>query len=172
MNRQRNPSRRRVSRVVSLRPCRAGDAELLSALMFRSVREGAIREYSDEQVQAWLPACPSAEFMDRRTRGGRLVLVALDHSGSIVGYGDLEADGHIDHLFVAPEHIGCGVGSALYDALEVHARNSGIGRLYVEASEAAQRLFLARGFNIECRNDKMVRGISIHNYSMSKLLGR
>lgn len=153
-----------------IRPFRAGDAGFLAALMFRSVREGALRDYSDKQVQAWLPARPSTESMDSRALGGRLVLVAVDDGGSVIGYGDLEDNGHIDHLYVAPESIGHGVGSALYDEIEAHARNSGIGRLCVEASETALRLFLAKGFTSERRNDVVLRGVSIHNYSMSKIL--
>lgn len=156
--------------AVSVRAFQPEDGDVLSELMFRSVRVGARRDYSEEQVQAWLPVPPGRDFMTRRAGDGRTVLVAVDAAGVVAGYGDLEADGHIDHLFVDPAHIGSGVGSRLYDAIEAEARNLGITRLYVEASEPARRLFAVKGFSLDRRNDKELRGVPIHNFSMSKTL--
>lgn len=44
-------------------------------------------------------------------------------------------------------------------------------RLYVEASEAARRLFERRGFTVDARNDFAIDGVAIHNYRMSKAIG-
>ncbi len=101
---------------------------------------------------------------------GRQVLVASDSDGRVVGYADLEADGHIDHLYCAPEAVGAGVATSLCDALEVLAASEGVGRLYVEASEAARRLFEKRAFCVDNRREWELRGVPIHNYVMSKAL--
>jgi putative acetyltransferase len=66
--------------------------------------------------------------------------------------------------------IGSGVASALYDRLEQQARERGMTRLFAEASEAARRLFLRKGFAQVKRRDFFLRGVSIHNYLMEKLL--
>ncbi|MGH9017723.1 MAG: GNAT family N-acetyltransferase [Acidimicrobiales bacterium] len=101
---------------------------------------------------------------------GRVLLVALDRSGEIVGYGDLESDGHIDHTDCRPDVVGTGVASLLYDHLEAHARAGGTARVYVEASEAARRLFTAKGFAVVRRQDLVVWGVALHNYVMEKHL--
>jgi putative acetyltransferase len=67
--------------------------------------------------------------------------------------------------------IGTGVGSALYASIEAAAKQSGITTLFVEASEAARRLFERRGFSVDARNDFAVNGIAIHNFRMSKKMG-
>jgi putative acetyltransferase len=74
-----------------------------------------------------------------------MLLVAVAEHEGVVGYIDLEAGGHIDHLFCAPEAVGHGVASRLYHAIEAAARKQGIKRLFVEASEPARRLFERRG---------------------------
>lgn len=88
----------------------------------------------------------------------------------MVGYGDLESDGHIDHLYCRPEAAGTGVAATLLEELITRARDSGIERLYVEASELARGLFERRGFTVLHRRDFDVRGVAIHNYAMEKQL--
>jgi putative acetyltransferase len=66
--------------------------------------------------------------------------------------------------------IGSGVASALYDRLEQEAKERGLGRLFVEASETARKLFLRKGFTELKRSDFVLRGVRIHNYLMEKLL--
>lgn len=151
---------------VVIRAYEPKDAAGLAAVMWRSVRVAARADYSAEQTEAWLPAPPLPEAMHQRASDGRAVFVA-DGASGIVGYIDLEADGHIDHLYCMPEVIGIGVAVALYEALERHARSQGLERLYVEASESAHRFFKKRGFTVDARHDWELRGVPIHNYAMS-----
>jgi putative acetyltransferase len=157
---------------VAIRAYRSDDAAALAEVMFRSVREAATADYTTEQVTAWLPARPTPEAAHRRACDGRHVLVAAEPEGRILGYIDLEPDGHIDHLFCVPEAVGHGIGARLYDALERAAAEKGIDRLYVEASESARRLFEKKGFVVSERHEKELRGVAIHNYAMSKELVR
>ena len=98
------------------------------------------------------------------------MLVAVNEREEPVAYGDVEMDGHIDHIFCSPEVAGTGVSAILYSALEAAARAQDIGRLYVEASEPAQRFFLKRGFMTTERNDFDLNGVAIHNFRMEKKL--
>lgn len=150
-----------------VRPFKSSDAEVLAALFHRSVREAGARDYSAQQVAAWSPAPPEPQDYIRRA-GNRTVLVAIDENGEVAGYGDLEPDGHIDHLYCRPDRTGTGVGSAIYAALEEIARTAGMATVFVEASEGARRLFERRGFRIDARNDFTINGVAIHNYRMSK----
>ena len=148
----------------------AGDAPALALLFHASVHEVASRDYSAQQVSAWSPAPPDPAGFVARASDGRVFLVAVDDAGQPAAYGDLEADGHIDHLYCRPDAVGTGVASALYDRLEQAAVERGIARLYVEASEAARRLFLRKGFTVERRRDFTIAGVALHNYLMAKAL--
>ena len=85
----------------------------------------------------------------------------------MVAFIDLQRDGHIDRLFCAPEAVGRGVASRLYDAIETAARAQGIGRLFTEASELARRSFERKGFTVLERQEMILRGMPIHNYRMT-----
>jgi len=101
-----------------------------------------------------------------------MVLVAVDEGDRVVGYIDLEANGHIDHLFCTPEAVGLGIASRLYDATQAAACKQGLGRLFVEASEPARRLFERKEFRVLERQDLIRHGVTIHNYRMEKILTR
>lgn len=143
------------------------DADALAALFHASVHETGIRDYSPGQVAAWSPAKPDPERYLRLAQS-RTILVAVDDNSQVIGYGELEPDGHIDHLYCRPDRVGTGVGSAIYAAIEDFAKRASIGLLFVEASEGARRLFERRGFGVDARNDFTIEGVAIHNYRMSK----
>lgn len=154
---------------VTIRPYDPRDADDLADVFFRSVRQAALSHYTVAQVKAWLPERPAPALMHHRASDGRMVLVAVNERERVVGYIDLEASGHIDHLFCTPEAVGYGVASQLYDATEAAAHKQGINRLFVEASEPARRLFERRGFAVLERQELIRHGVAIHNYRMEKV---
>jgi putative acetyltransferase len=139
-------------------------------VFFDAVRVTGLRDYSEAQVKAWAPVIPDANDFEARARDGRIVFVAVDESNHPIAYGDLEANGHIDHLFCRPETTGAGIASALYDRIEQKARELKMNRLFVEASEAARRLFLRKGFTELKRHEFLRQGVTMHNYLMEKSL--
>jgi putative acetyltransferase len=155
---------------MQVRPYRAQDAEALAELFHAAIHGIARRHYSDEQVRAWAPRVPDAAVYQTRASDGRLLLVAAGEDDQPLAYGDLEADGHIDHLFCHPDAAGTGVTALLYERIERAAAERGIGLLYVEASEPARRFFLKMGFTIVKRREFLVTGIPIHNFRMEKRL--
>ena len=156
---------------VTIRTYERPDAAGVADVFYRSVRQVALSDCTAEQVKAWVPGRWDAGQEQRRSGDGRLVLVAADESGHVVAFIDLEPDGHIDRLFCAPEGAGRGIASRLYEALETAARAQGIELLFTEASEPARRFFERKGFTVLQRQDKILRGVPIHNYRMAKTLG-
>ena len=157
---------------MRIRPFRSSDANDLAGIFFAAIREIARHHYSKEQVSAWAPDLPTAERFVARGTDGRLLLVAVDDADQPLAYGDLEADGHIDHLFCRPDAAGTGVTSVLYDHIEAAAADRGLQRLYVEASEPARRFFLKKGFEVIERRDFELAGVPIHNFAMEKCFDR
>jgi putative acetyltransferase len=146
------------------------DAEALANVFSRSVGTVGLQDYTPEQIRAWVVTGSDVDAFARRITDGRHVFVATTTTGNVVGYIDIEGDGHIDHLYCAPEAVGHGVGAQLYDAVEAFSREHGSLRLHVEASETARRLFERKGFTLDARHDFVLDGVNIHNFAMSKEL--
>ena len=159
-----------AAQFMRIRSYDAGDAVSLAALYVRSVQRIGGRDYAIEQVEAWAAQGPSPERINALSRDGRVTFVAVDESDRPIGFGDLEPDGHINFLYCAPDAAGKGVASALYAALEKVARRYGVSRLHAEASEAARRFFLKKGFVVTARREFEISGVRIHNYAVEKNL--
>jgi putative acetyltransferase len=155
---------------MPIRPFKPSDAPALAQVFYAAIHEIARLHYSAEQVKAWAPQVPPSDRFLARGMDVRTLLVATDESDDPLAYGDLEADGHIDHLFCRPDHAGSGLTASLYLELENVARRKGIKRLHVEASEPARRFFAKRGFAIVARNDFELDGVAMHNFLMEKQL--
>ncbi|MGV9007360.1 MAG: GNAT family N-acetyltransferase [Brevundimonas sp.] len=156
--------------MTRIRPFQDGDAEAMATLYVRAVREIGARDYSPAQVEAWAGGASRSGLFRQKMADGRRCWVALGENGQVTAFVDLEADGHIDFLYAAPEVAGRGVAGALMDVLEAAATQSGLERLYVEASEPARRFFTRRGFDVLYRRDVEVEGVPIHNYAMERRL--
>ena len=142
----------------------------MAAVYERAVRQIGARHYAPEQIEAWVGQGPRAERFRQKITDGRRGWVAVDDASRVMGFVDLEADGHIDFLYVDPDAAGQGAATLLLDELERVARSAGITRLYVEASEPARRVFERRGFMVTARRDFDISGVAIHNYAMERLL--
>ena len=91
-----------MSTAVHIRPYNEADLDVLIDLFVGSVRQVASRDYSPAQIEAWAPVAVNREHWATRL-GSRPTYVA-EAGGKIVGFSDLEPDGHIDMLFVHSDH--------------------------------------------------------------------
>jgi putative acetyltransferase len=148
------------------------DAAALAAIYRSAVQEIGPRDYSCEQVAAWLSLAPSAKQVHSLYTDGRTALVAVDAHDQPLAFGDLESDGQIGYLYCSPEAAGTGVTPSVYEALEAEARSRPVSWIYVEASEAARRFFLRRGFRVLARRELHIAGVPIHNFAMEHMLSR
>ena len=96
---------------MRVRPYLPTDAEPLSRLYARSIQAHAASDYSHEQRAAWARLAPSAERLEALMADGRRRFVAVEGE-TVVGFLDLEANGHIHLLYKAPE-AGRGVAALL-----------------------------------------------------------
>ena len=153
---------------MTIRPYTPEDCEPLIEVFRTSVRRKGIRDYSLAQVTAWAPD----EIDPARWNGRRLSrptwVAELD--GNIVGFSDLEPDGHVDMLFVDPDFQGRGVASVLLQFVESVALKQGLKRLYAEASIGARPVFERAGFRVIAPQTVVIRGQSLTNYRMEKML--
>lgn len=157
-----------MSTAVHIRSYNEADLDVLIDLFVGSVRQVASRDYSPAQIEAWAPVAVNREHWATRL-GSRPTYVA-EARGQIVGFSDLEPDGHIDMLFVHADHQGKGVARALLDHILARAHEQGIDRLFTEASITARQFFERSGFEVIKSQDVELRGQTFRNYRMVKSL--
>lgn len=153
--------------TVLIRLYRPGEELQLRALFHDSVHRLANAHYTANQLEAWAPADFDPQAWCARIRGNR-PFVAEDEAGVLLGYADLQPDGHIDQFFVASHAARRGVGRAMLAYLERRARRLGIARLSADVSLCAEIFFLHHGFRVLQRQLPMVRGVVLANARMVK----
>ena len=140
------------------------DADQIAQLFHATVREINIRDYSSNQVKAWAP--DNIYFRDwAEVCSNRFTYVA-DKEGVIVGFGELEPNGHIDCFYCHKDYQRCGVGSQIYQAIEAKALELGLNRLFTEVSITALPFFQRMGFSVVKEQQVKCRGESFINYAM------
>jgi putative acetyltransferase len=154
---------------VTIRRYRDGDAARLCALFFRSVREIGPAKYDAAQVAAWAHDVPDANVWGARMRGNE-TFVAVDDDGVPAGWIELEADGHVDMLYCAPEAAGRGVAAQLYAVAEALARERGLTHLTTHASRFAESFFRKHGWSVDERETVIQFGVAIQRARMSNSL--
>lgn len=154
---------------VEIRDATAGDTSAVADLFYNTVLNVNVGDYSVAQVEAWAGPAPFPEMWDRRiTESTRRMFVATTED-RVVGFAELEGDGHLDTLYVHHEYQGCGIASALLDRIEAEARRLGLHRLYTEASITAEPFFRSRGFSVVRSQAVQVRGHTFRNFAMEKV---
>jgi putative acetyltransferase len=153
--------------MLAIRSYVPHDADATIDIFLRSVREVASRDYTPAQVTAW------AQVEDRdawaRRRASRPTWIATC-DGAPVGFSDLEADGHLDMMFVHPQFQGRGVASLLLATVERTAKAQAIPLITTEASVTARPFFLSRGFGVVAAQEVWRRGEAFRNFRMEKRL--
>ena len=133
-----------------------------------AVRTTAAADYAPEQVAAWAPDDLDVEVWGRRRAALRTVVAEVD--GRVAGFSDVDADGYVDMMFVAPWAGRTGVGSALLTWAHDEAVRLGATSMTTRASITARPFFEAHGFHVEQEHHPVRRGVTLTNYAMRRLL--
>ena len=127
----------RVGVVPMIREYRPEDLDGVIEVFIRAIRDIACRDYSPAQVDAW--AQPDRQLWAQRRLSRPTWVAEID--GQVMGFTDLEPDGHIDMMYVHSRCAGKGVARALLRTVEEHAVAHGIRSLYSEVSLTARPFF-------------------------------
>jgi ribosomal protein S18 acetylase RimI-like enzyme len=128
----------------TLRPANPQDAPAIAEIHLSSRRHGLPylpEVHTEAETHAWV-----AEVMLPQQE----VWVA-ESEGQVTGYAALH-EGWLEHLYIAPQHQGRGVGRALLDL--AMSRNPGGLQLYAfQRNDRARQFYEARGFVAEWFGD-------------------
>lgn len=153
---------------MEIRDYEEKDAPAIVRLFYDTVRSVNRSDYSREQVGAWVPEVPDVAAWHRRM-SSRKTLVA-EEGGEVVGFAELEEDGHLDTFYLRKDFVGRGVGWRLYRVVESEARARGIGRIFTEASITARPFFERQGFYVVREQTVWRRRVGLTNFAMEKPL--
>ena len=145
-----------------------GDAEAIVRLYCETIHATNLADYSPEQVRAWAPTVPDAALWHTR-QAGRCTLV-VEQAGALLGFAELEADGHLDMLYCRQDAVHRGVGAKLYAALERRARARHLRRIFTESSRTARPFFERQGFRLIEPRAAWCQGEALANFAMEKSL--
>lgn len=155
-------------RDVRIRSYAAADLAAIIELFNGSVRHVAVRDYSPAQIEAWAPTV--VNLSDWSERMERKPTFVAERGSEIVGFSDLEPGGHIDMMFVHPDHQGQGVARRLLNHVVERAIALGLNSLTTDASITARPFFERNGFKVVQAQEIELRGQSFRNYRMAREL--
>lgn len=155
---------------MTIRDYQPADAAAIIEIFSSAVHAIADTLYSPEQKSAWAPL-PADERLWVRRLAAKQPLVAIVE-GSLVGFLELEADGHIDCAYVHPKYQGQGIGGTLLNHALATATQRGLAGVYTEASKAALAFFAKHGFKLVSENEARRAGQVLVNYTMERSLLR
>lgn len=133
-----------------------------------AIHETAARDYTAEQTAAWAPADINPGQWARQISVLKPFIAEMN--GEIAGYADLQANGLIDHFYVAAHYARQGVATRLMQHIEAEARRLAISELTSEVSLTAEPFFTRFRFKVEKRQCPVRRGVTLQNALMRKNL--
>ena len=138
------------------------DTDEIINLFYNTVHTVNACDYTSEQLEAWAPRnMDSAEWHASLKR--HFAIVVTDGK-KIIGFGDIDANGYLDRLYVHAEYTSRGVGTAICRELESFAR----GDIITHASVTAKPVFERMGYVAVKEQSVMRRGVYLKNYVMKK----
>lgn len=127
---------------VEIRRAASSDAEEVSRVILRALRETNARDYPPDVITA-VAVNFSPQRVAEKLATRRSCVAGL--GGAVVGTASL--DGRmIRSVYVDPAHQGKGIGARLMDVLEALARAEGATMLSVPSSVTAEGFYRKRGF--------------------------
>lgn len=139
-----------------------GTEQDLWEVYYSAIRLGCADHYTLDQLQAWAPDDFDTQIFSEKMKSLKPYVAYL--ADKIVGYGDLQSDGYIDHFYVHGKHQGVGVGSTLMAGIIKEGKS--LPRLYSNVSHRARPFFERYGFSATKKQLVEIRGEHLGNTAM------
>ncbi len=147
-----------------IRRYQPGDHVAIGRIFHEAVHQLASHDYTQEQCRAWSDG--NIDFRLWQQRCGRKRPFVKEHEGQVVGFMELDPDGHIDCTYVDPAHARRGYMSQVMEGVKNEAHAKGIEKLFAEVSITARPFFERHGFRHIRNNEVHVRGETLVNFIM------
>ena len=148
---------------MNLRQYRPEDCLQLARLFYETVHTVNAADYTQAQLNAW--ACGQVDLAQWNESFLRHYTIIAEETGKILGFGDMDASGYLECLYVDKNSQGQGIATRICDILEHQCASS---RIWTQASITAVPFFEQRGYQILKKQSVLRRGIELTNYVMEK----
>lgn len=150
---------------VIIRKYESSDCEELSELFYNTVHNVNVKDYSKEQLDAWASGNVNLHEWNQSFHEHYTLVAVTDDV--IVGFGDIDAAGYLDRLYVHKDYQNQGITTAICDALEQAVNTD---KVRTHASITAKPFFLQRDYKVIKEQQVIRNGIMLTNYVMEKRL--
>ena len=151
---------------IEVRAARPGDAAAILRVHEQSIRELGPAGYAPEEVESWAAGLRTEGYVEEMASGETVLVAVVERA--IVGFGALKNE-EISALYVAPDMVRRGIGSALLQSLEVIARDQGRSRLRLTATLIGETFYRTHGYReVERRKHPTRGGLLIESVVMAK----
>lgn len=147
---------------MRIRRYQESDCRELTELFYNTVHIVNAKDYTKEQLDVWATGQADLERWNQSLQAHYSIVAVED--GVILGFGDIDKTGYLDHLFVHAEHQGKGIATAICDQLEQAVP----GKITTHASITAKPFFEKRGYKVIKKQEVERQGIFLTNFVMEK----
>lgn len=145
------------------------DLEDVLTLFYNNVHTVCVRDYTQEQLDAWAPKDPDIYRWEASLNKNHTLVV--EENGKIIGFGNVGETGYLDRLYVHAEYLHQGIASMIIKQLEKYAKTKGIVFMNTAASITSKEFFEAQGYTVLQEQSVERRGVRLRRYLMEKKLG-
>ena len=145
-----------------IREYRSSDCKELAELFYNTVHTVNGKDYTKEQLDVWATGQVDLKTWDRSLQE-HFSIVAVEN-GMIVGFGDIDKTGYLDHLFIHSDYQGKGIATAICNQLESAVQEN----IVAHVSITAKTFFEKRGYKIVKEQRVERQGVSLTNFVMTK----
>lgn len=141
----------------------SSDCRHLAELFYQTVHTVNAKDYTLEQLDVWADGHLDLEVWNRSFLEHHTTVAT--ENDIIVGFGDIDASGYLDRLYVHKDYQHKGIGTAICDELECL---TGVDKIITHAAITAKPFFIYRGYKVIKQQQIIRKGIALTNYVMEK----
>lgn len=151
--------------AMIIRKYKSSDCKELSELFYNTVHNVNVKDYSKEQLDAWAAGNVNLHEWNQSFHEHYTLVAVTDDV--IVGFGDIDATGYLDRLYVHKDYQNQGIATAICNVLEQAVYTD---KVRTHASITAKPFFLQRDYKVIKEQQVIRKGIMLANYVMEKRL--
>ncbi|EJO5347775.1 GNAT family N-acetyltransferase [Clostridium botulinum] len=123
---------------------------------------------SIEQLDVWAPKEVDIVSWDKSL--SQHYSIVAEKNGVIIGFGDLDATGYFDRLYVHKDYQNIGIATIIANELERYAQENHIKIITTNASITAKPFFTKRDYEVVKEQFVERNGQLLKNFIMKKVL--
>ena len=147
--------------MLTIRKYLKEDCEHLAELFFKTVHAVNVKDYTEEELNAWADGKVNLEEWNRSFLEHYTVVAEKD--GIVAGFGDIDKTGYLDRLYVHKDYQRQKIATAICDELE---KAVDVDKIVTHASITAKPFFIKRGYTVIKEQQVVRHGVSLTNYVM------